>query len=90
MPEEISKELNPEATSFPQYARKTDKGSLEVPKSVVDNFPEVEHFRVSCEGGCIVLIPLDGSRGDEVRRKLKALGITEQDVADAVQWARGR
>ena len=28
------------------------------------------------------------SRGDKVREKLEKLGITEQDIADAIKWAR--
>jgi len=28
------------------------------------------------------------SRADEVRERLEELGITEQDVADAIKWAR--
>jgi len=28
------------------------------------------------------------SRIDEIRRHIEKLGITEQDIADAVKWAR--
>jgi len=36
----------------------------------------------------ITLKPLQPSRLDEVRAKLESLGITEQDITDAIAWAR--
>jgi len=38
--------------------------------------------------GQIVLTPVRIQRGDAVRAKLAALGLTEADVAGAVRWAR--
>jgi hypothetical protein len=48
----------------------------------------VEYFEVSTNGSEILLKPLRPSRLDEVRAKLEQLGITEQDVKDAIAWAR--
>jgi hypothetical protein len=48
----------------------------------------VEYFEVSTDGSSIVLRPLQRSRADEVRGRLAQLGIAEQDVAAAVDWAR--
>ena len=36
----------------------------------------------------IVLTPVRINRADAVRAKLADLGMTEEDVADAVSWAR--
>jgi len=36
----------------------------------------------------IVLTPCHPGAGQAVRARLKELGITEADVADAVAWAR--
>ena len=44
--------------------------------------------RVLAEEGRIVLEPLRRSRASDVRRKLAELGITESDVADAIETAR--
>lgn len=71
-------------------AKKTSKNQLTLPKEVVKDFPGVEYFSVRSEGGRIVLEPFVRSRADQVREKLAELGIDEQDVADAVAWARGR
>jgi hypothetical protein len=48
----------------------------------------VEYFDVSTDGMSIALRPLQRSRVDEVWAKMEKLGITEQDVSDAVAWAR--
>ena len=69
-------------------AKKTIKNQITHPKGVMNRFGEVEYFEVSTDGECIILRPLQRSRADEVRARLAQLGIQEQDVADAVKWAR--
>jgi hypothetical protein len=69
-------------------AKKTTKNQITLPKMVISRFAGVEYFDVSTDGESIVLRPLQKSRADEVRAKLAQLGIDEQDVADAVEWAR--
>jgi len=71
-------------------AKKTVKNQLTLPKKVADQFPDVEYFRVSVDGERIVLEPVRPGRAFEVRERLEQLGITEQDVTDAVSWARRR
>ena len=50
--------------------------------------PKAEYFEVEAVNDRIMLTPVRIQSGDAVRRKLEELGITEQDVADAVKWAR--
>jgi bifunctional DNA-binding transcriptional regulator/antitoxin component of YhaV-PrlF toxin-antitoxin module len=69
-------------------AKRTSKNQITLPKAIVSRFPDVEYFDVREEGGRIILVPLRPSRAEEVRAKLGALGLTENDVEDAVQWAR--
>ncbi|MDE3149978.1 MAG: AbrB/MazE/SpoVT family DNA-binding domain-containing protein [Acidobacteriota bacterium] len=69
-------------------AKKTSKNQLTLPKVVASRFPGVEYFEVSTDGKLITLKPLQRSRADEVRENLAQLGITEQDVKDAIAWAR--
>ena len=69
-------------------AKKTSKNQITLPKAIVSRFPDVTYFDVREEDGRIVLVPLRESRADEVRGRLEALGITEDDVAEAVRWAR--
>lgn len=70
-------------------AKITTKNQLTLPKAVVTRFSGVEYFDVSTDGISIVLRPLKRSRAEEVRAQLIQLGIEEQDVSDAVSWARG-
>jgi hypothetical protein len=69
-------------------AKLTVKNQLTLPKAVATKFRGVEYFDVSTDGSAITLKPLRPSRLDEVRAKLEQLGITEQDVTDAIAWAR--
>ena len=69
-------------------AKLTVKNQLTIPKAVVKNFAGVEYFDVSTDGDAITLRPFKRSRADEIREHLAKLGITEQDVKDAVAWAR--
>ena len=71
-------------------AKKTSKNQITLPKAIAARFPGVDYFDVSEVGGRIVLAPVRPNRADEVRDRLERLGITNQDVSDAVAWARRR
>jgi bifunctional DNA-binding transcriptional regulator/antitoxin component of YhaV-PrlF toxin-antitoxin module len=69
-------------------AKLTVKNQLTIPKAVATRFEGVEYFEVSTDGSTITLRPLRLSKADEVRQHLANLGITEQDIKDAIAWAR--
>ena len=69
-------------------AKLTVKNQLTLPKAVASQFKGVEYFDVSTDGSAITLKPLQRSKIEEVWAHLEKLGITEQDVTDAVAWAR--
>jgi hypothetical protein len=69
-------------------AKLTVKNQLTLPKAVITRFRGVEYFDVSTDGSAITLKPLRRSRLEEIQDKLARLGITEQDVTDAIAWAR--
>ena len=69
-------------------AKLTSKNQLTLPKAVVTAVGATEYFEVEVQQGQIVLTPVRIQRGDAVRAKLAALGLTGADVADAVRWAR--
>lgn len=71
-------------------AKLTAQNRVTLPKSVMADFPGTEYFDISSEDGRIVLTPVRFARIGEVQRKLKEIGITEADVADAVKWTRQR
>lgn len=77
-------------------AKLTAKNQLTLPKSITNeifhrngiaNEPS-EYFDVKVENGKIILTPVRIQQSDAVRSKLAALGINEQDVIDALAWAR--
>jgi hypothetical protein len=69
-------------------AKLTSKNQLTLPKAVLSACREAEYFEVTEENGRIVLTPVRLNRAAAVRAKLADLGISEDDVADAVSWAR--
>jgi hypothetical protein len=69
-------------------AKLTAKNQLTLPKSVTQMIGDAEYFDVKVEGGQIILTPVRIQRADAVRAKSAALDLSEQDVADAVDWAR--
>ena len=69
-------------------AKLTSKNQLTLPKSIVNSIPETDYFEVEVENGRIMLTPVRMQQADAVRAKLDALGINDQDVLDAIQWAR--
>ena len=69
-------------------AKLTTKNQLTLPKSVVMSVGKTDYFDVEVENGRIMLTPVRIQNADAVRAKLDTLGIKEQDIADAVAWAR--
>lgn len=73
---------------FAMLAKLTAKNQLTLPKSIIRQVGESEYFDVRVEGGEIILTPVKIQRADAVRAKLAALDLSEQDIVDAVAWAR--
>ena len=69
-------------------AKLTSKNQLTLPKSITKAIGDSEYFDVKVEGGQIILTPVKIQRADAIRSKLAALDLSEQDIADAVAWAR--
>ena len=73
-------------------AKKTSKNQITLPKDIASAFPNAQYFDVRIEDNKILLMPVKitpvGSSLESVRAKMKKLGITEKEVARAVQWAR--
>lgn len=70
-------------------AKLTAKNQITLPKAATEAIGPVEYFDVQVRDGQILLTPARIQRGNAVRAKLAELGITDQDVEDAVAWARG-
>jgi len=73
-------------------AKKTSKNQITIPKKIVDKLPEVTYFDVEWKGGVILLKPLRLYSTDleQIRAKVKKLGISESSVDEAIKWARAK
>ena len=69
-------------------AKLTSNNQLTLPKAVTAEVEATDYFDVTTKNGCIVLTPVRVNRADGVRAKLAELGLSENDVCDAVAWAR--
>ncbi|ABL66640.1 AbrB family transcriptional regulator [Chlorobium phaeobacteroides] len=69
-------------------AKITSKNQLTLPKSIISSIPRTDYFQIEVENGRIMLTPVRIQQADAVRDKLATLGIDDEDVLDAVQWAR--
>jgi len=69
-------------------AKLTSKNQLTLPKSITQAIGQSEYFEIKVENGQIILTPVKIQRANEVRAKLAALELTEQDITDAVTWVR--
>jgi len=69
-------------------AKLTAKNQLTLPKAVTEAVGATDYFEVETRNGQIILTPVRIQRADAVRSKLAELALTEQDIADAVTWAR--
>lgn len=69
-------------------AKMTAKNQLTLPKAVTNAVGPTEYFEVEVKDGQIILTPVRIQRADAVRAKLAELDLQEQDIDDAVTWAR--
>lgn len=69
-------------------AKLTAKNQITLPKSITNAIAPAKYFEVTVEDGQIVLTPVRLQRTDAVRAKLAELDLSEQDMNDAVAWAR--
>jgi bifunctional DNA-binding transcriptional regulator/antitoxin component of YhaV-PrlF toxin-antitoxin module len=69
-------------------AKLTSKNQLTLPKRVIETVGAQDYFEVEARDGQIILTPVRLQRADAVRTKLAALRLSDQDIADAVAWAR--
>jgi len=72
-------------------AKLTSKNQITIPKKIMDQLPDVQHFDVTMKNGNIILKPLVIYESDleQIRIKVKELGLTSDSVAKAISWVRG-
>ncbi len=74
------------------FAKMTSKNQITIPKKIVEQLPDVEYFEVELKDGVVMLRPLriyDTSLR-KIRTKIKKLGLQENTVKEAIEWARSK
>lgn len=69
-------------------AKLKDGNQLILPDEVALALEGVEYVDIEEKLGYLVLKPVRRTVIDDIHDKIERLGITEQDIADAVAWAR--
>jgi bifunctional DNA-binding transcriptional regulator/antitoxin component of YhaV-PrlF toxin-antitoxin module len=69
-------------------AKMTSKNQLTLPKAVVEALGSPEYFDIETKEGQLILTPARIQRTDAIRERIRAMNLSEQDVQDAVDWAR--
>jgi bifunctional DNA-binding transcriptional regulator/antitoxin component of YhaV-PrlF toxin-antitoxin module len=71
-------------------AKITAKNQITIPKKIIDQLPNVKYFEVELKDGMVMLKPLKvyDANLDQIRTKIKRLGLRENIIKEAIQWAR--
>ena len=73
-------------------AKRTFKNQITIPKNVISHFEGIEYFDVRVDEERIVLEPVEvkstKDRLRAIRGKMRKLGITPNDIEEAIHWAR--
>ena len=73
-------------------AKITAKNQITIPKKIINQIPDVKYFDVDLKDGVILLKPLKvyDTSLDQIRTKIKNLGLKENSVSEAIEWARSK
>jgi hypothetical protein len=73
-------------------AKLTAKNQITIPKQIIDQIPETRYFDVKLNGETVVMKPLTIYDTDleQVRSKIKKLGLKPDCVPEAIKWARSK
>ena len=65
------------------------QNKLTLPDSIIHQLQKPEFFSINFDDNKIILTPVgSNNQAEKVREKLKNLHIIEEDIDDAIQWAR--
>lgn len=75
--------------------KRTIKNQITLPKKIMERFGNVEYFEAETEDDRIILTPVKISPLRKItlsgiRSQISALGISDKDIEQAIQWARKR
>ena len=73
-------------------AKITSKNQITIPKKIIEKIPNVKHFDIELKDGIIIMKPIKfyDTNLDQIRTKVKKLGLKENSVAEAIKWAKSK
>ena len=73
-------------------AKMTSKNQITIPKKIIEKLQGVEYFEVELKDGVVMLKPLKvyDTSLERIRTKVKKLGLQENTVKEAIEWARSK
>jgi len=73
-------------------AKITSKNQITIPKKIIEKIPNVKHFDIELKDGIIIMKPIKlyDTNMDQIRAKVKKLGLKENSVAEAIKWAKSK
>ena len=73
-------------------SKMTSKNQITIPKKILDQIPDVKYFDVGLQDGVVLLKPLKlyDTNLDQIREKIKKIGLKPNSVNEAIRWARSK
>jgi bifunctional DNA-binding transcriptional regulator/antitoxin component of YhaV-PrlF toxin-antitoxin module len=73
-------------------AKMTSKNQITIPKKIIEQLPDFKYFEVELKEGVVMLKPLKvyDTSLERIRTKVKKLGLQENAVREAIEWARSK
>ena len=70
----------------------TSKNQITIPKKIVDQLPDVQYFDLQIKEGIVLLKPVKiyDTNLEQIRSKMKKLGLRSDSVREAIKWARSK
>ena len=70
----------------------TSKNQITIPKKLADKLQDARYLDVQYQDGVLVLKPVRTYETDldRIRSKMEKLGLGEESVQEAVEWARSK
>jgi hypothetical protein len=70
----------------------SSKNQVTVPRKIIAQMPATQYLDVEWKDGAIVMKPVAVAVTslEHIRDKIRRLGLNENSVAEAIQWARSK
>jgi bifunctional DNA-binding transcriptional regulator/antitoxin component of YhaV-PrlF toxin-antitoxin module len=73
-------------------AKITSKNQITIPKKIIEKMPGIKHFDIELKDGVVIMRPIKfyDTNIDQIRAKIKKLGLKENSVAEAIKWVKSK